>query len=254
MKNNSTVIIQVYNEAAHIEAAIKSAQLLTDDILVIDTESTDDTVALAKKAGATIKSFPNSTYVEPARKFGIQHAAGEWVFILDADERMTPELAQEIQTVLPVTKNSYFKVPRKNIFGGKTWLQHGGWWPDLQLRLIRKQDFVTWPDRIHSTPEIKGTEGRLEQAFEHLFHGDLEQMASKTAVYEGIEADLLYKANRPVSTLIFFRKFVGELWRRLVQKQGYCDGDIGVIESIYQAFSKTITYLFLYEKKNSRSV
>ena len=95
---------------------------------------------------------------------------------------------------------------------------------------------------------------RLDQAFKHLFHGDLEQMVQKTTVYEAIEADLLFKANRPASTVIFFRKFIGELYRRMYKNKGYADGDLGVIESIYQAFSKTITYLFLYEKKNSRSV
>jgi glycosyltransferase involved in cell wall biosynthesis len=254
MENKITVIIQVYNEEKYIAEAIKSAKLLSSDILVIDTESTDNTVQIAKKEGATVKTFPNSLYVEPARQFGIEQAPGDWVFILDADERLTPELADEIKTTLPTTKNSYFKVPRQNIFGNKKWLEHGGWWPDLQMRLIRKADFVSWPSRIHATPEIKGTEGRLNNAFKHLFHGDLQQMVQKTAIYENIEADLLFKANRSVSTGIFFRKFLGELSRRLFKNKGFADGDLGVIESIYQAFSKTITYLFLYEKKNSRTV
>jgi glycosyltransferase involved in cell wall biosynthesis len=254
MENSISVIIQVRNEEKHIKECIQSAKLLTSDILVIDTESTDKTVDIAQQAGAVVKTFPNSQYVEPARQFGIEQATGNWVFILDADERMTPELAEEIKKVIPETKNSYFKVPRQNIFANKKWLQHGGWWPDMQMRLIKKVDFVTWPSRIHSTPEIKGTEGRLDKPFKHLFHGDIEQMVKKTAVYEGIEVDLLFKANRSVNVGIFFRKFFGELYRRLVKNQGYADGDLGIIESIYQAFSKTITYLFLYEKKNSRSV
>lgn len=254
MENKITVIIQVYNEEKNIAEAIQSGKLLSHDILVIDTESTDNTVEIAKKEGAQVKSFPNSHYVEPARQFGIEQASGDWVFILDADERLTPELAEEIKKILPTTHNSYFKIPRQNIFGNKKWLEHGGWWPDLQMRLIKKADFVSWPSRIHATPEIKGTEGHLNNAFKHLFHGDIQQMVQKTGIYENIESDLLFKANRSVSTLILFRKFLGELSRRLLKRKGYADGDVGVIESVYQAFSKTITYIFLYEKKNSRSV
>ena len=79
-------------------------------------------------------------------------------------------------------------------------------------------------------------------------------MVDKTINFENIESDLLLKANKPVATITFFRKFFGELFRRLIVKKGFMDGIIGIMESIYQAFSKTITYLLLYEKKNCRSL
>lgn len=79
-------------------------------------------------------------------------------------------------------------------------------------------------------------------------------MVEKTIIYEEIEAELLFKAGRKVSTLTFFRKFFGELYRRLLKRIGFMDGPIGIIEGIYQAHSKTITQLFLYEKKESRSL
>lgn len=249
-----TTVIYTYNEEKNIKICIESVRQLTDNIIVIDSESTDKTVEIAKKEGAQVCALPYSTYVEPAREFGIKKAETGWVFILDADERITPELASEIKSALHNPKFSHYKIPRKNIFGKKKWLKHGGWWPDSQIRLINKRFFKTWPKEIHSTPVIDGQHGLLAQPFIHYFHGDFEQMVSKTVTFENIESDLLLKAGKKANTVIFFRKFMGELCRRLLKKAGFLDGQIGIIEAIYQAFSKTITYLFLYEKKKSRSV
>jgi len=95
---NKTVsaIIQTYNEEKNIGACIDSARMFTDKIIVVDMQSTDKTVDLAKKMGAEVFSFPHSSYVEPAREFGIQKANTEWVFLLDTDERITKKVAKEI--------------------------------------------------------------------------------------------------------------------------------------------------------------
>ncbi len=248
-----TAVIHTRNEEKNIADCINSVRFLTDDIIVIDMQSDDATVSLAKKHGAKVFSFPKSNYVEPARQFGIDHAAGDWVLILDADERMTKELAEEI---LEKTKNKefgYYTLPRKNIFANK-WLKHGGWWPDRQIRVINKVFFKKWPREIHSTPVIGGDKGTINSYLIHYFHGNLEKMVGKTIIFEDIESELLYKAGRSVKTGTFFRKFWGELYRRLLKNKGFLDGTIGIIESVYQAYSKTITYLFLFEKtKNGKS-
>lgn len=264
MKNPITILIHTHNEEKNIKECIKSARLLSETIIVIDMESTDKTVEIAKTEKVTVKSFPFSHYVEPARAFGIKQAKTDWVFILDADERITPALAQEIMNKIQndFDRNlqpTHYQVPRKNIFGRKKWLKHGGWWPDHQMRFINTAHFKEWPERIHATPVIEGTMGILEQPILHYFHGDIEQMVNKTMIFEDIESDLLFKAGRKVNTFTFFRKFLGELFRRLILKKGFMDGTIGIIESLYQAYSKTITYLFLYEKyhnnkKKSRTV
>lgn len=251
MHPSLTVVINTYNEETNIGPCIESAQLLTTDIVVIDMHSTDTTATRAKDQGAQIHTFPFSHYVEPARAFAIEQAQGDWVFILDADERMTPQLAEEIQNTLSHNTHTYYKIPRKNIFGKKKWLKHGGWWPDHQMRLIQKKAFRRWPQEIHSTPEIEGEMGYLQEPFLHYFHGDFHRMVEKTMIFEDIEAGLLYNAGRKVSTGTFFRKFGGELYRRLIKHRGFLDGNVGIIEAMYQAFSKTITYLYLYEKKKS---
>lgn len=243
-----TAIIHTYNEEHNIDECIKSARLLTDDIVVIDMTSTDNTVLKAQKYGSTVYTITHTQYVEPAREYGIHKAKGDWVCILDADERMTSELATELKRSTQEIFTHY-KIPRKNIFVGKKWLQYGGWWPDYQIRFIKKSAFQMWPTHIHSTPVITGSFGFATHALKHLFHPTLHAMVEKTCIYENIEAQLLYTAKRSVTTATFFRKFCGELFRRLVRKVGFLDGILGVIESIYQAYSKTITWLFLYEKR-----
>ncbi len=281
MDKKITVLIQAYNEQEEIVECIKSARLLSHTIIVVDTESTDKTVSLAKEQNVTVHSFPYSRYVEPARNFGIEKVKTEWVFLLDVDERLTEELAGEIVGILirhgrkvqddkgvaqgdPPSLSelregkqdiTYYKLRRKNIFAGKKWLQYGGWnsVTDYQTRLIKKSAFKEWPQAIHSTPIIEGEAGLLKEPLLHYFHKNLETMVAKTAVYEDVESDLLFKAGKPVSTATFFRKFLGELYRRFFKFQGFRDGTLGVIESVYQAFSKTITYLFLYEKYHEKN-
>lgn len=251
MNRDITTLIFASNSKEDIEDAIASAHALSDAVTVVDIGSTDQTATIARSCGATVIKHETVAYVEPARAAGIKSVKTPWVFILDADERMTPELAKEIRDVIQATKHTYFKVPRKNVFAKRIWLAHGGWWPDTQMRLINTHHIKDWPARIHSTPEITGTMGLLKEPFLHFFHGDFASMTTKTIKYEGIEAGLLAKAGRPSTVLICMRKFAGELWRRLIRDRGYRDGVIGYLEAVYQAYSKTVTYLFVYELEHT---
>ena len=94
--NNITVVIHTYNEEKNIEDCIKSAWLLIKNVLVIDMESEDKTTTIVKNLQILIYNFPKSSYVEPAREFGIKQVKTDWVLILDADERISKELAEEI--------------------------------------------------------------------------------------------------------------------------------------------------------------
>jgi (heptosyl)LPS beta-1,4-glucosyltransferase len=259
-----TVLIYAYNDEENIKRAVDSAKLLSSNIVLIDIGSIDKTAEVAKKSGASIVTLKQLPYVELARMDGVKHAKTEWIFILDSDEVISQDLANEILSVTtsqsqsksadsnefqPVsTRFTSYRVPRKNLFGPSKWLRHGGWWPDLQTRLIKKSALQDWPKIIHSTPKIEGESADLKEALLHYSHGDFSQMVHKTIKFEGTESELLHKAGRRASTLIFFRKFLGELYRRLIKQKGFLDGKEGFAESIYQAYSKTVTYLMLYEK------
>jgi len=248
-KQRITVVFQVKNEQAQIKEAIESARLLTNNIVVMDMRSSDDTALIAKKAGAKVIAIPSAIYVEPVRQYAFSKTNSDWVLILDADERLTKAIAAEIkQTIASKSSHTHYYLSRLNTFNGQVF-KHGGWWPDNQIRLIKKECFVKWPKNIHSTVQVTGKPGKLDNCFLHYFHGDLTQMVNKTIKFEDIESELLFKAGRAVNTATFFRKYFGELYRRLLKHQGWRDGSYGIIESIYQAYSKTITWLFVYEKK-----
>lgn len=248
-----SVVITVYNEENYIADCIQSARLLTDNITVVDTGSTDRTVALVTSLGAEIKHLPFRRYVEPSRKYAITSATSDWVLVLDADERISKELADEILAAVSSDDFTHYTIPRRNIFAGRKWLRYGGWYPDQVLRLIKTSSFKAWPDAIHSSPVIDGNRGELKNDIIHYFHPSLEQMVSKTTNFEEIEAELLFQAKKKSGVMIFFRKYFGELYRRLVKKMGFRDGAFGVIEAAYQAYSKSITYLILYEKQHAKS-
>lgn len=251
MQPSISVLIYTYNSEPHMSECIESAQLLTDSVVVVDQDSNDGTKSIAAHKKVKVVTVPHHNYVEPIRMLGIKDVKSDWILILDADERLTEELAAEVKETLSTTKFTSFQVPRKNIFARKKWLQYGGWYPDYQTRLIKRTALVDWPQKIHAMPVIEGQSGVLINPMLHYFHGTIENMVSKTVLYEAIEAELLYDAQRKSSTFIFFRKFLGELYRRLIQHAGWRDGMIGVIESVYQAYSKTTTYLFLYEKQKA---
>ncbi|MFS8159387.1 MAG: glycosyltransferase family 2 protein [Candidatus Roizmanbacteria bacterium] len=255
MNKQSTIsiVIHTWNEEKNIRECIENARLLSPDIIVVDMESSDGTLDIVKELKVPFFSTPYKRYVEPARNFGIHKSGGDWVFILDADERLTPKLVTELRQSTVESDCTYVKIPRIEVFNKKHKLLHGGWSSAPQIRFIKKNAFINWPSVIHSFPEIKG---EFKIANSHMFHysqGDFSMMVEKTSRYEDIEAGLLYEAKRPVVVATFFRKWIAELYRRMIKNLGFLDGTSGVIVSLYQAYSKTITYLFLYEKYEKNS-
>lgn len=247
-----TVLIEANNQEKRIGECIKNARLLTEDIVVVDIGSTDRTFSVATKFGAEVFCTSYSDYVEPVRNFGIKKTKGQWVFILDPDERLSENLIKEIKKTITNINLTHFKIPRKNYFARTFWFAHGGWWPDHVIRFFKRESFIDWPQTIHSTPIIKGEVGYLSSPIIHFWRDSFEGSVNSTITFGDKESDLLFKAQRNVGILTFFRKFFGELYRRLCRHLGFLDGELGIIEAIYQAFSKTITYLFLYEKQHNR--
>jgi len=237
------------NEEKKIADCLISARLLADEIVLIDMESTDKTVKIGRKYADKIYSHPQVGYVEPARKFGITKCRGDWVFILDADERITPILASEIKEKIKKNADSNigaFAVPRANYNFG-VWLKHGGWWPDYQVRLIRKSNFIDWPKKIHSFPKIKGEIVNLREPFNHFAIDSIEQMMERTVRYSQKEVELLKRAGVKSNLLVMIRKMLGEFYRRGIKMRGFLDGVPGAIQVIYQTYSVFITYARLWE-------
>ncbi|MBI4157482.1 glycosyltransferase family 2 protein, partial [Candidatus Woesebacteria bacterium] len=124
-----SVVINTLNEEENLPTAIASVRDFADEMIVVDMESSDGTVSLAKKLGAKVYSHQKVGYVEPARNFALSKAKGDWIFILDADEVLPKTLQKKLLAIIQTSKNDYFRIPRKNFIFGK-WIKHSRWWPD----------------------------------------------------------------------------------------------------------------------------
>jgi glycosyltransferase involved in cell wall biosynthesis len=222
-----------------------------DEIVLIDGGCTPEMLKVAKEANAKIIKVSGD--FSKKRNEGKDAASGEWLFYLDIDERVTPLLREEIKDVItsPVFLSSY-AIPRRNILLGHE-MHWGGWWPDYVLRLIRKDSLVRWEGELHEQPKVRGEVGKLRNPLTHFSHRSLAEMVEKTNSWSKIEAKLLFKSNHPQMTWWrFFSVAFREFWYRGIRKMGFLDGTVGVIEIIYQTFSRMITYAKLWEMQNKK--
>jgi len=247
-----SVIILTKNEEPVIRKCLESVKW-ADEIVVVDHNSTDQTLDIVKKFGVKkIIEAPINSNFSDRRNLGAKHATDEWLLYVDADERVTPELKTEIQSLItnhksPITNGAY-AIPRKNIRLTKI-LYHGGWWPDYVLRLMRKDKLKGWEGELHEQPVIEGEVGKLKEALVHFSHrGSFEHKLQNTINWSEIEAQKLFEAGHPPMT---FLRFLSAMWRefykRMIRFQAWRDGTEGVIEGFYQVFSVFITYARLWE-------
>jgi glycosyltransferase involved in cell wall biosynthesis len=243
-----TVVIIARDEAKHIAGALESVRGLADECLVLlDERTTDNTAEIAEMFGAIVslepwRGFPNQ------RNHALALSKSEWVFFLDGDERVTDELREELARMVSGGLDAQVAgvwVPRKNQFFGKV-LRGGGWYPDRQLRLLRRDKAQYDPQRtVHETVVLQG-EALLAQG--HLFHLNIEHFGEfwrKQTSYAIQEAQTLYLAGRRAR----WRNFVGaplrEFYRRFVQLGGYRDGALGLFLCAALAYFEIVKFVHL---------
>lgn len=248
-----SVIIITKNEEELIRQCLESVSELADEVIVIDSESEDRTTEIAKTGGAKVYVHHFKDFADQ-RNFALSKTAGDWILYLDADERVNRELKEEIKKEIEKKNQPFvcFDIPRKNIRLGGHWMRFGGWWPDYVTRLFHRSDLEEWYGEVHESPKVKGTVGKLESPFLH-FGRSLNRIVQKTIEWSGVEARLLLAANHPpVTWWRLIKVWLDEFWRRFILLQGFRDGTPGLIEAIYQSFSRFITYARLWELQNQR--
>ena len=254
-----SVVLSVHNEEKLIEEALKSVSRIADEIIVVDNESSDKTAQIAKKYTKSIyehKNTPNS--LNTSKNYGFSKAKGDWILSLDADERVSPELAEEIMSSLrnfsqstDVSQTSIdgYWFPRKNIVFGK-WIQHGIWYPDKQLRLFRKGKGKFPEKHNHEYLEVTGELGELKNHLVHQNYQTIIQFVDKmNHTYTDNEAEVLLASGKKLEWFDAIRMPVSDFILNFFRRQSYKDGLHGLILSSLQAFYALLVFAKAWERQ-----
>lgn len=204
-----SVVIAAKNEAGYIQGAIKSAEGV-DEIIVINDESTDQTAEIAKTLGAKVYRRKLDGFATQ-KNFGIDKAANDWILILDADERLTQGLADEIKALTPSSEIAGYQMAFRNFVGSK-WLRHGGLYPDYHIRLFDRTKARYGEREIHEQLKYDGEVVTLSNDIIHLTYRDFREYSSKVKKYAILETE--WDKTKPSLIMIvktFYRKYIKDL-------------------------------------------
>lgn len=248
-----SVVISTKNSEKIIKRAVESVTF-ADEIVVVDMESDDKTIEIAKKYTDRIFSHKDHGYIEPARNFSLSKARGEWILLLDADEEVSPGLKKAVLGVVNAKEQTQlpdcFYLPRKNIIFNK-WIQKTGWWPDYQLRFFRNGQ-VEWPVEIHSVPitkgEVKEFPPKEELALIHHNYQSIIQFIKRLNHYSSIQAKEC-KSQKKITDSQILDEFFSSFLQRLFSQEGIEEGTHGVSLSILQATADAAVKMKLWEQQ-----
>ena len=206
MPNSLTVAIVTLNEAANLPRTLASLRVgpeIATEIVIVDSGSHDGTVEIAESAGARLFEEPWKGFARQ-KNSAIDHATGDWVLSLDADEELSPELAREIEAVLAgePAVNAY-RIPRLNHFLGRP-LRHGGYLPDPKLRLFRRGAARFEERPVHETMKAQGPVGQLKGHLIHHCYPPLDEYVEHMNRYSSASAEMLAAAGRDSRSLPTF--------------------------------------------------
>lgn len=250
IKNNLSLIIHTKNEEKNIRKCILSAKNIVDEIIVIDMQSSDKTVRIAKELGAKVYSVPDYNSPDPVRNYGINMAKGKWILVLDADERLPKSLSKTIIKIIKEDKYDVVEIPYKNIHYGK-WIKHTGWWPDYQDRVFKK-GYVECPKTIHTRYKIKGRiltlDDKEENAIIHYQTKTISELISKIDRYTSLEKYFDKEKEFKFENILDYMD--REFYWRFFEQKGYMDGMRGFILSKFMEFYRFLVFAKYWEKHN----
>jgi glycosyltransferase involved in cell wall biosynthesis len=240
-----SVTLITLNEEKNICECLQSLSW-ADEIVVLDSQSDDRTVELARR-------YTDRVFIEPWSGQGahknraIDLAQGPWIFSIDADERVTPELAREIRDVVKVASRDAYALRRKNMYRGQ-WIRHGGWWPDWVTRLFRKGKACFNDEVIHDTLEAKGPIGKLKEPLIHHSFEDAGSFIERAHRYSTHQAEMMHRNGRRASLLTAFSHASFECLNTYLFRRGFLDGSAGLLIAISNGIGTFYKYMILREK------
>lgn len=247
-----SVIVITKNEEDRIEACLESVKW-ADEIIVADNGSSDNTLKIAKKYTPKIFQYEGSDFAK-LRNQSMERASGDWVFYVDADERVLLPLRQEIEGIVKTSSKSAYAISRKNIIFGQE-VDYGPYKRDWMIRLFKKDKFKGWVGQVHEYGTFEGELGYSQNSLLHLTHRNLDQFILKSLEWSRIDARLRLEAGHPRMTKWrFVRILITEIYQQGILRKGFFGGTVGVIDSILQVFCFFMTYVRLWELQQEKNL
>jgi len=246
-----SVVIIKKNEDGNIKQCLESVKW-ADEIIVVDSFSTDKTVEIAKQYTKKIFLNDNSRCINLNKNLGMGKATGDWILVLDADEVVTPKLRAEIKEILRRDDKRFdgYSVIRECNFLGK-WMRHGGW-HEYEPKMVRKGK-GSYPKGLHDALKIDGKVGYLKNSLLHYNFRTVSEWINKMDFYTALEANEMEEKGLKFNVARAFYFPFGVFFRQYLSKAGFKDGFHGFTAAVFAAFYSFVKHAKLWEKQKSRS-
>jgi glycosyltransferase involved in cell wall biosynthesis len=238
-----SIIIVARNEAANIVECVRSARF-ADEVIVLDSGSTDATADLARAEGARVAVTDWPGY-GPQNNRAIDMASGDWFFCLDADERISDALAAEIRAAIENPQVNGYRVPRQSMYCGR-FMRHGGWTPDYTWRLARRGRGRFTDHYLHAHLQVQGATGTLRQPIVHYSYRTMEDVLEKLDRYSTANARDMADAGRRGSLAAAVGHGLWAFFRTYVLRLGFLDGRWGFMLAVSNAEGTYYRYVKLW--------
>ena len=246
-----SAIVITRNEAHNLHDCLQSMHGLVDEIIVVDSQSSDNTVAIAQQHGAKVSQPADWPGFGPQKNRALDLATCDWVFSIDADERVTPELAAEIKYLLQSGDASVaYKVPRLSSYCGK-FIHHAGWQPDYVLRLFKRGTARFSDDLVHERVVTEQPVHALKQHLLHYSYLNFSQVLSKVDAYSTASAKQAYARGKRSSVAGALGHGAWAFFRTYIIRRGFLDGAHGLALSISNAETSYYKYLKLWHMQQA---
>lgn len=248
-----TVLILAKNEASRIAECLASVRW-AQEVLVIDDESTDETVRLAESLGARVvqRKMDNEGR---HRNWAAEQATHEWILSVDADERVTPALAEEIQRLFEhhtSPPHGCYAIPRRNYIG-KRWIRYGGWYPSAQLKLFQRSRFRWEETTVHPRAFADCSCGTLQGDLLHFSYRDFSDFISKMNRQTSLEAEKWLHDGRRMPLSKAMWRAMDRFVRAYVLKQGFRDGFAGFMVAVFGGLYQLVAWTKYWEQTQDAS-
>jgi glycosyltransferase involved in cell wall biosynthesis len=247
-----SVVVITLNEERNISRCLKSVQEIADEILVVDSLSTDKTKEISQSYGARFVEQKFLGYVEQ-KNFALSLATHDYVLSLDADEALSAELIQEIKKIKSDFVGSGYNFNRLTLYNGH-WVRHCGWYPDTKLRIITKKKGAWVGTNPHDCLEVEGTVTHLKGDLLHYSYDSISSHVQQTNKFSTIEAQALFAKGKRASLIKLVTRPPFQFFKDYFLKLGILDGRYGFVICFINALYVLLKYGKMIDLENSKSI